>query len=118
MGSTRMIRIEIHLTKAQREMSMGILFRCHRLWNLYIERAINALENGQYIPNNYAFDKIDYQTHIKPSDPEFWSSLPSKARRDCIDRCYRSIMQYKSSMDDTIFAFAPGERILYHPSSL
>ena len=95
MESTRMIRIEVHLTKAQREMSMGILFRCHRLWNLYIERAIEALNNHQYIPNNYAFDKIDYQTRIKPSDNEFWTSLPSPARKDCISRCYRFIMQYK-----------------------
>lgn len=92
MESTRMIRIEIHLTKAQREMSMGILFRCHRLWNLYIERAIEALNNHQYIPDNYAFDKIDYQTRIKPSDNEFWTSLPSPARKDCISRCYRFIM--------------------------
>lgn len=95
VNTTRMIRIEIHLTKAQKEMSMDILFRCHRLWNLYIERAIEALNSHQYIPDNYAFDKIDYQTRIKPSDHEVWSSLPNKARRDCIDRCYRAIMQYK-----------------------
>ena len=92
---TRMIRFEIHLTKTQREKSMDIIFRCHRLWNLYIEKAIEALSNHQYIPNNYAFDKIDYQTRIKPSDYDFWSSLPNKARRDCIDLCYRSIMQYR-----------------------
>ena len=92
---TRMIRIEIHLTKTQKEKSMDILFRCHRLWNLYIERAIDALNSHQYIPDNYTFDKIDYQTRIKPSDIDFWSSLPSKARQDCIDRCYHSIMQYK-----------------------
>lgn len=95
MQSTRMIRLEIHLTKAQREMALGILSRCHRLWNLYIERAKNALDNHQYIPNNYEFDKIDYQTRIKSSDPEYWAQLPSKARRDCIDTCYQSIMRYK-----------------------
>lgn len=95
MQSTRLIRLEIHLTKTQREMALGILSRCHRLWNLYIERAKNALENHQYIPNNYEFDKIDYQTRIKPSDPEYWSQLPNKARRDCIDTCYWSIMRYR-----------------------
>lgn len=35
----RIIKIEIHLTKVQKEMAMSILFHCHRLWNLYVERA-------------------------------------------------------------------------------
>ena len=94
-STTRMIRTEIHLTKNQSDMAMGILSRCHRLWNLYIERAIEALNSHQYIPNNYAFDKVDYQTRIKPLDHEYWSQLPSKARRDCIDTCYRSIVRYR-----------------------
>ena len=51
-STTRMIRTEIHLTKSQSDMAMGILSRCHRLWNLYIERAIEALNSHQYIPNN------------------------------------------------------------------
>lgn len=95
MQSTRMIRLEIHLTKTQADMALGILSRCHRLWNLYIERAKNALENHEYIPSNYEFDKIDYRTRIKSSDPEYWSQLPNKARKDCIDTCYQSIMRYK-----------------------
>ena len=95
MESIRAIRIEIHLTKDQREKSMDILFRCHRIWNLYIERAIEALNSHQYTPNNYEFDTFDYQLRIKPSDTKFWSILPSKARQNCIKQCHQSIMQYK-----------------------
>ena len=97
--STRMIRMEIKLNKSQEEIALGVLSRCHRLWNLYIERAKDALNNHWYIPNNYEFDKIDYQTRIKPQDVEYWSQLPSKARRDCIDTCYQSIMFYKKKYD-------------------
>ena len=91
----RIIRIEIRLTKAQQIQAMNILSHCHRLWNLYVERAKQAKENKQYIPNNYEFDKIDYRQRILPSDPEYWKQLPSKARRDLIDTCYASFKHIK-----------------------
>ena len=91
----RMIRIEIRLNKSQEEMALGILSKCHRLWNLYIERAKEALNNHQYIPSNYEFDKVDYQVRIKPQDIDYWSQLPSKARFNCISTCYQSIITRK-----------------------
>lgn len=91
----RIIKIEIHLTKVQKEMAMSILSHCHRLWNLYVERAKEAKENKEYIPSNYEFDKIDYQQRILPSDPYYWKQLPNKARRDLIDTCYASFQRIK-----------------------
>lgn len=42
------------------------------------------------LPDNYTFDAW-YQDNIKAKDPEFWSKLPSKARRDLIDTRWSAI---------------------------
>lgn len=81
-------KVEIRLTKKQRQTAINTLNACHALWNVYIQVQKETYRDEKRLMNNYEFSK-HFNNDIKPITPWF-IGISSKALRDLIDNCWDS----------------------------
>lgn len=84
-------KVEIRLTKKQKEKAIRILNACHALWNIYIQVQKETYRDEKRLMNNYEFSK-HFNHDIKPIMPWF-EKTSSKALSDLINNCWNSFVK-------------------------